>query len=100
MTATWVALAMPAKTPKRRHSQRVIEGVLLGRFVGLVMIVVEAVVAVVVAVVVVVVVVAVRLAVNDLLEVAFSLASDTVRTPPTTRMAPRILSRFNGIWVA
>lgn len=94
MTATWVALAMPAKTPKRRHSQRVIEGALLGRFVGLVMIVVEVVVAVVVVVVVV------RLAVNDLLEVAFSLASDTVRTPPTTSMAPRILSRFNGIWVA
>ena len=91
MTATWVALAMPVNTPKRRHSQRVIEGALWGRFVELVTIVVEAVVAVVVVV---------RLAVNDLLEVAFSLASDTVRTPPTTRMAPRILSRLNGIWVA
>lgn len=70
---------MPVNTPKRRHSHSVNGGVLL------------------VAVVVVVFVVVVE----DVIVVPlFSLASDTVRTPPTTRMAPSILSKLNGIWVA
>ncbi len=46
-------------------------------------------------------VLAVALAVDGMTEAPpFSLARDTVSTPPTTRMAPTIRRRLSGVWAA